>query len=194
MAEYNLHELLQLAGVHDSDKKAVAWLEAAIAGANHNYQAAQTRPHARDHNEWLAEIERAAKKLNKTLERLRKRHTAYRGFWHSSAFGPVFSDRFEIKEVRETIDKIIRAANEAKDPRKGRGRQTGKQHVVDLALGFFERFSPHNPSGTTTGKFSKFARKFYSAATGRDPETDGLDRQIRHAVGRKGSTKRSLKN
>jgi uncharacterized protein YukE len=140
MAEYNLHELLQLAGVHDSDKKAVAWLEAAIAGANHNYQAAQTRPHARDHNEWLAEIERAAKKLNKTLERLRKRHTAYRGFWHSSAFGPVFSDRFEIKEVRETIDKIIRAANEAKDPRKGRGRQTGKQHVVDLALGFFERF------------------------------------------------------
>jgi uncharacterized protein YukE len=182
MAEYNLHELLQLAGVHDSDKKAVAWLEAAIAGANHNYQAAQTRPHARDHNEWLAEIERAAKKLNKTLERLRKRHTAYRGFWHSSAFGPVFSDRFEIKEVRETIDKIIRAANEAKDPRKGRGRQTGKQHVVDLALGFFERFLHTTLAEQLPASFPSLPENFIPL------------RQIRHAVGRKGSTKRSLKN
>ena len=194
MAENRIRELLKLAGVPKSDRKAVAWPNAALDGAMHNYQAAQERPRALDHNALLAEIESAAKKLTRILERLRKHPAAYRGFWHSSVFGPVLNDRFEVKDVLETIDKIICAANEAKDPRKGRGRQTGKQHVVDLALGFFERFSPHKPSGTTTGKFSKFARQFYSAVTGRNPEKDGLDRQIRHAISRKGSTKRTPKN
>jgi hypothetical protein len=55
--------------------------------------------------------------------------------------------------------------------------------VVDLAFAFFVRFSVHEPSGTATGAFAKFARKFYAHVTGVDPEQHrGLDRQIRQAV------------
>jgi hypothetical protein len=194
MAENRIPELLRIAAVDQSDRKAVAWLSAALAGAKDNYQAAETRPRALDHNELLYDIERAAKKLTKKLKRLDSYPPVYRDFWRSSVFGPVFNGRFEIKEVLETIDKIIRAANSAKDPRKGRRRQIGKQHVVNLALGFFKRFSPHKPSGTTTGKFAKFAREFYSAAIGRDPEADGLDRQITNAVHPRSSTKRAPKS
>ena len=70
----------------------------------------------------------------------------------------------------------------AKDRRRGRRRETRKQQVVDLAFGFFVRFSPYQVSGTSTGPFAKFARSFYSAAIGVDPdEHSGLDRQIRQA-------------
>jgi hypothetical protein len=72
----------------------------------------------------------------------------------------------------------------AKDRRQGRRRKTGKQQVVNLAFGFFERFSPRSPSGSPTGAFATFAREFYSAAIG-DPERHGgLDRQIRQAATR----------
>jgi hypothetical protein len=54
--------------------------------------------------------------------------------------------------------------------------------VVDLAFGFFQRFSPRTPSGTPTGAFANFARAFYSAATASDPERRGLERQIRQAA------------
>src|SRR5262245_6500427 len=75
------------------------------------------------------------------------------------------------------------AADMAKDRLQGRRREAGKQHVVDMALGFFHRFSPHSPSGTPTGAFATFAREFYSAAIGSDPERyGGLDRQIRQAA------------
>jgi hypothetical protein len=55
--------------------------------------------------------------------------------------------------------------------------------MVNLAFGFFVRFSPRRPSGSPTGAFATFAREFYSAATGVDAEDHGgLDRQIRHAA------------
>lgn len=70
----------------------------------------------------------------------------------------------------------------ARDRRRGRRRKTRKQQVVDLAFAFFVRFSPYQVSGTPTGRFAKFARSFYSAAIGVDPdEHRGLDRQIRQA-------------
>jgi hypothetical protein len=183
LAENRIRELLQLAGVPASDKKAAAWLNAAIAGAKDNYRAAQERPLSADHNAMLADIEVAARKLTKRLERLRRHPVTWRSFWHSSVFGPVLIDRFEVPDVLTALERIIGAAGSAKDPRHGRRREVGNQHVVNLALGFFERFSPHRPSGTATGVFSKFAREFYFTAIGvHAKQHGGLDRQIRAAA------------
>jgi hypothetical protein len=69
--------------------------------------------------------------------------------------------------------------------RIGRPQQQRNQQVVNLALGFYARFSQNPPSGTATGKFAEFARAFYAAAAKRDPGTqDGLERQIREAMKR----------
>ena len=83
------------------------------------------------------------------------------------------------------LEKVVNAADASKDPERGRRREAGKQHAVDRALGFFDRFSPLEPSGTPTGAFAQFAREFYSAVTGVDPDKHrGLDRQITQAVKR----------
>jgi hypothetical protein len=176
-------DLLRLAGVPPSDKKATAWLSEAIEGARSSYRAANKRPLAADHNELLADIEKSAKELSKRIRRLGRHPFTWRAFWRSGAFGPVYLNRFEVPEVLSTLEKVVNAADAAKDRRKGRRREVGKQHVVDLAFAFFVRFSPHGPSGTATSAFAKFAREFYAAVTGVDPEQHrGLDRQIRQVV------------
>jgi hypothetical protein len=87
--------------------------------------------------------------------------------------------------VLSALKKIVSAAQDAKDNRKGRRRETGKQHVVDVALAFFVRFSPSRPSGTPTGGFAEFAREFYFAVTGVYAKSHGgLERQIRQALER----------
>ena len=181
--ENNIMHLLQLAGVSPSERKAAGWLREAIVGAQSSYQAAQKRPLPADHNALLADIEKSAKELTKRIERLRRHPATCRAFWRCSVFGPVYLDRFEVSEVLSAIEKITGAADAAKDSGQGRRREVGKQRVVELAFGFFVRFSPHKPSGTRTGPFARFAREFYSAATGFDPEQHGgLDRQIRQAA------------
>ena len=183
MLENRIPHLLKLAGVSPSDRAAAAWLNEAIAGTRHNYRAAKQRPLAVDHNTLLADIEKSAKELTKRIGRLRRYPSSRHLFWRSQAFGPVHRDRVEVREVLSTLESIARAADLAKDRRQGRRREAGKQHVVDLALGFFERFSPLSPSGTPTGAFATFAREFYSAAIGSDPDRHGgLDRQIRQAA------------
>jgi hypothetical protein len=183
LTEKQTRDLLKLAGVPSSHKAAVDWLSKAIAGARHNYAAAKERPLAADHNALLVDIEKSAKKLIKGIERLRRHPSSWRAFWRSSDFGPVHLDRVELREVLSTLNNIVRVADAAKDPRKGRRREAGKQHVVNLAFGFFVRFSPHRPSGTPTGAFAEFARTFYVAATGIKREKNGrLDRQIRQAL------------
>jgi hypothetical protein len=183
LTENSTPDLLQLAGVPPSDKMAAAWLSEAIKGARSFYRIAEERPLAADHNELLADIETTAKELTKRIERLRRHPVSWRAFWRSSAFGPVHLDRVEVRKVLSALEKIGAAAGAAKDRRQGRQREVGKQHIVDLAFGFLVRFSRHRPSGTPTGAFATFAREFYSAATGFDPEQHGgLDRQIRQAA------------
>jgi hypothetical protein len=82
------------------------------------------------------------------------------------------------------LKEIERAAQTAKDERKGRPREIGKQRVVDLAFAFFVRHSPRKPSGTPTGPFATFAREFYSVTMKLRPDDDDadLDRQIREAI------------
>src|SRR5207237_1219066 len=108
-----------------------------------------------------------------------------RAFWRSKVFGPVRSNRVEIPKVLSTLENVMRAADAAKDCQIGRPRERGKQEVVNQAFGFFVRFSPHRPSGTSTGAFARFARAYYAAVTETDPSEQGsLDRQIRQALTR----------
>jgi hypothetical protein len=177
---------LRLAGVPPSDKKAAAWLSDAIELAQSIYRATQQRPVPVDHNALLADIEKSAKELTKQIERLRWHPATRHAFWRSTVFGPVHHNRVEVPEVLSTLEKVVTAAGTAKDRGKGRRREFGKQRVVDMAFSFFVRFSAHTPSGTPTGAFATFAREFYAAVTGVDPEKrgGGLDRQIRQAVRR----------
>ena len=181
MADNVLQQLLQFAGIPASDKKATAWLSNALDGVRRTDRAGK-RPLPADHNALLTDIEKSAKKLIKHLERPRRYPLSRHTFWRSKAFGPVHKDRVEVREVLSALEMIVLAADMAKDRRRGRRRESGKQQVIDLAFAFFVRFSPHRPSGTPTGAFATFARAFYSVATGADPEQHvGLDRQIRQA-------------
>jgi len=181
LADNRIRELFRLAGVPLSDKEAAEWLSNAIEDARYNDKA-EKRPLPADHNALLTNIEKTAKRLIKQLERLRRHPASQHTFWRSKAFGPVYYDRVEVREVLATLETIVAAADIARDRRRGRRRKTRKQQVVDLAFGFFVRFSPRRPSGTPTGAFAAFARKFYSAAIGAHPdEHSGLDRQIRQA-------------
>jgi hypothetical protein len=183
LSENRIPHLLKVAGVSPSDERAAAWLREAIDAARANYRAAKKRPLAADHNALFADIKKSAKGLTKRIERLRRYPSTRHLFWRSEAFGPVHRDRVEVREVLSALESIVLAADMAKDSRQGRRRETGNQHVVHLAFGFFDRFSPHSPSGTSTGAFATFAREFYSAAIGSDPERyGGLERQIRQAA------------
>jgi hypothetical protein len=62
MSEDKTSDLLQLAGVPSSDRKAAAWLREAIAGARSSHKIAKERPLAVNHNELLADIETTARK------------------------------------------------------------------------------------------------------------------------------------
>jgi hypothetical protein len=180
-------ELLRLAGVPPSlDKEAAAWLSDAIELAQSIDRAVKQRPLPVDHNDLLADIEKSAKELTKRIERLRWHPVTRHAFWRSSVFGPVHHNRVEVHDVLSTLEKVVTAAGTAKDRSKGRRREFGKQRVVDMAFSFFVRFSAHTPSGTPTGAFATFAREFYSAVTGVDPEKrgGGIERQITQAVTR----------
>jgi hypothetical protein len=182
----SIEELLRVAGVSPSNTKAAAWLGDAIEGAASFYRIAKQRPLVADHNARLADIEKSAKELIKRIERLRRHPVSARAFWYSGAFGPVHNNRVEVREVLSTLETVVSASGTGKVGRKGRQREVGKQNIVNLAFAFFVRFSRHRASGTPTGAFAKFAREFYSAVTGVDPEKrgGGIDRQIRQAMTR----------
>src|SRR5215470_15768175 len=137
MTESRTLGLLKLSGVLPSDEKAeeaAAWLSAAIDGARPLLKIAKELLPAAEHNELLADIETTAKKLIKRIERLRRYPASWRAFWRSSAFGPVYLDRVEVKDVTSALERVIRAAATAKDPRQGRRREVDKQNIVNLAL------------------------------------------------------------
>ena len=186
--KYRTEELLKLAGVPSSDEKATAWLSAAIEGARPLRKIAKERLAGADHNDLMAGIEATAKKLTERIKRLRRYPPSWRAFWLSSVFGPLHLDRgidqAENHQVMSALETIVRAAGAAREPTgSGRRREVGKHNIVNLAVGFFVRFSPRKLSGSPTGPFAEFAREFYRVATGFEPEDDGdLDRQIRHAA------------
>jgi hypothetical protein len=169
LSENRIPHLLKLAGVSSSDRAAAAWLNEAIAGTRHNYRAAKQRPLAVDHNTLLADIEKSAKELTKRIARLRRYPSSRHLFWRSQAFGPVHRDRVEVREVLSTLESIARAADLAKDRRQGRRREAGKQHVVDMALGFFHRFSPQIRAGPLLAHLPRLPVSFIPLRSGLTP-------------------------
>jgi hypothetical protein len=185
MTDDNTTHLLRLAAVLPSNNEAIAWLSEAIESARRVLQPSEQRPSPIEHNAPLIEVEKSTNALTKSLDRLRRHSASWRAFWRSPAFGPVHHNRVEIAEVISTLDNIRSAAEEAQLRRKGRPPAGAKQQAVDLALGFYIRFSRNEPSGTPTGNFAEFARAFFAAASGiAADEVDGLDRQIRKAMKR----------
>jgi len=198
-------QLMLLANVSLSDKKAKSWLEYALVALQVSNKAVKKGP-IWAHNERLDDVAKAASLLTKRLQRLQSNPYSWLAFWRAlepgmaDAFARGFAPKDESGQLLDPparatplddqqllsmlsyLSYIERAANTAMDPRTGRPRKVLKQRVVDLALAFFVRHSSVEPSGTSTGPFGKFAHAFYAVAIKRDSDDDvGLDRQIREA-------------
>src|SRR5262245_44418722 len=201
--DQEIKQLLKLANVPSSDKRAMSWLETALNAARASDRAVK-RPLPADHNDRLADVANKARALAKQLQRLGRYPHSWHAFWRSFKALPArpFHRRavgddevkhalreaahrspVEADEILSTLKNLECAARAAKDPRKGRPRVVKKQQVVDLAFAFFVRCSPLTPSGTPTGPFARFARAFYAAAIGSDSDVN-LDRQLRAAIKR----------
>jgi hypothetical protein len=199
--EKQLKELLELAEVRWSNTGARSWLQSALlaAGAlNPTKKKEGQRPLPTDHSERMADIARAASKLNRELVRLRSHPYSWAAFWRAVETRlkniSVIMDEEDFSRYRArsgrlddrtclaTLGHLASAAEAAKESRMGRPLAAEKQHIVDLAFGFFARYSPLKPSGTHTGAFGEFARAFHAAAIKRD--AGDLDRQIRVAMSR----------
>src|ERR1700712_811639 len=180
--EKEIRQLLKMADA-PLDKGARSWLIDALAGARTSRETAKGRPRPADHNEPLADVGRAASRLTKVIQRLDRHPHAAVAFWNSLPALPAGPHRAAWEEdswqelhprklainldkptVLSTLRNIALAARAGRDRRQGRLGDAVKQHVVDLALAFFVRFSPLKASGTPTGPFAKFARTFYAVA------------------------------
>ena len=171
-------DLLDRAGVPATDAKARRWLADAIRAARSMNKAAKNAPIPVDHNAPLEAVEAAATDLLNQLKRLRVHHHAAFDFWRSDLFEPIEMHDHEREGVVDLIAVIQAAAARAMNKTRGTPKKHGQRAVVDLACGFFARFSPHPVSGTQTGRFANFARTF-SEATGGSRK---IDRQVREVA------------
>lgn len=180
-----VNELLKLAGVSTGDRKARAWIESALA-ASRALAAQEPRPSPAKHNAPLEAIEQATDRLIAALNALRNQGHAHVGFWRFAARGPLGAPSFETPVVMSTLQVIRRAARAARMTQTGRPRNYRKQHLVNLALAFWARFSPKRPSSDAKNQFVDFASVFYERATGVSIEGKGhgIERQIKVALRR----------
>jgi hypothetical protein len=180
-----INELLKLAGVSTGDSEARAWIESALA-ASRALAAQEARPSPAKHNAPLNAIERATDRLIAALNALKCHGHAHGDFWRAATFGPVRDANFEAPAVMAIVKNIRHAARSARMTQTGRPRNYRKQHLVDLALAFWARFSPDRPSSDEQNKFVDFASLFYEQATGVSVEHKGhgIDRQIKVALRR----------
>jgi hypothetical protein len=180
-----IDDLLELAGISPTDIEARRWLRHALIGAK-STAAGQPKPNPARHNAPLAAIERAAAKLTETMHALRHHPHAYLDFWSYADFGPVFGDKHERPHVISNVKSILTAAQKGRISKSGRPADRRKQHIINLALGFWVRFSPVGPSSDESNPFVSFAERFFENATGLsvDGRGNGIMRQIRAALQR----------
>jgi hypothetical protein len=137
------------------------------------------------HNELLETIETAAKALLAGRQKLRESPYTFWDFWEPNSLFETALDPpapcFEVEDedTFRGIEGFVRRAEAAKDRRRHRPRDARKQGIVTVAACLFKQFSPLPLSGTPTGRFAEFARKFYWSATGVDAD---LDTQIRRSA------------
>src|SRR5262249_6440817 len=103
-----IKQLLELAHVPSSDKRARSWLETALDAARVSERAVQ-RPLPADHNDRLADVAKKAKALAKQLQRLRRHPHSWHAFWRS--FEALPARPFHRRAVGE--DELKRALCEA---------------------------------------------------------------------------------
>ncbi|MGY4472305.1 hypothetical protein ACVWWK_008014 [Bradyrhizobium sp. LB9.1b] len=180
-----INELMELAGVSTADHKARGWIGTALA-ASRAPAAYEPRPSPAKHNAPLNAIERATDRLIAALNALKCHGHAHSYFWRAAAFGPIRDANSEAPTVLATVKNIRHAARSARMTQTGRPRNYRKQHLVDLALAFWARFSPNRPSSDQQNKFVDFASLFYEQATGVSVERKGhgIERQIKVALRR----------
>ncbi|MET4279815.1 MULTISPECIES: hypothetical protein [unclassified Bradyrhizobium] len=176
---------LKLAGVPTTDSKARGWIESALA-ASRALAAHEPRPTPAKHNAPLNAIARATDQLIAALDDLRRHGHSHGAFWRCEAFGPLRGPNLETPAVISTLENIRHAACKARMTQTGRPRDYRKQHIVNLALAFWARFSPYKPSSDGKNNFVDFASLFYEQATGLSVErkSHGIDRQIKAALRR----------
>jgi hypothetical protein len=177
-----LTKLLSLAVPTEQQDEARAWLRLLLRCSQVDPWIEHPKPTV--HNEPLEAIESSAKALLAGMQNLREQPHAFMGFWSGN---PTFEadlnppatelERFESKFVIHTIETIAASAEAAKDRRRHRPRDRRKEQIVNMAAGFFEKFSPLPLSGALTSPFAEFARAFYAEATG--VEGENIDSQIR---------------
>lgn len=148
-----------------------------------------------DDDEHLDELAEKARNLLGRLRALRGRPYQHLAFWENAAFGQPKPEHYmrpldatlpietttglERGNVVQALRSIIDAAKGAKANRSAnRRKMRHKEHVVESAALFWLCYSPHEISGTATGKFYVFAEAFYIAATG----ATGKERNVERAV------------
>jgi hypothetical protein len=117
---------------------------------------------------------------------LKRQPHAYSDFWSYPGFGPVFDSRFERPRVISDLKDIRTAAHRARSRQTGRPPDRRKQHIVNLALAFWVRFSRVKASSDVGNSFISFAERFFEHATklSVDERGHGITRQIRAALKR----------
>jgi hypothetical protein len=183
--DQTIDELLGLACVSVADPAARRWMGEALAAARAT-ATGEPRPSPAEHNAPLDTIERAAVRLIAGLDELRRHSHAHGNFWRFAAFGPVRDSRIERADVTSALENIRHAARKARVGGTGRPPNFRKQHIVDLALAFWARFSTARPSSDVNNFFLPFAERFYELSTGSSLEEKGhgIGRQINGALHR----------
>lgn len=178
-------ELLDLAGISTADNAARRWLRDALVGAQ-SIAAGEPRPNPTKHNAPLTKIERTAADLIEAIDALKLHPHAYLDFWSYPGFGPVFNSSLERPLAISNLKNIRTAAQRAGSRKTGRPPDRRKQHIVNLALAFWTRFSCDQPSSDVNNAFLPFAERFFELSTGLSTKArgHGIDRQIRVALRR----------
>ena len=180
-----IDELLGLARVSIANSTARCWIVEALAAARAT-AAGKPRPSPVEHNAPLATIERATDRLIAALDELRSHPHAHGNFWRFAAFGPIRASKVERADVISALKNIRHAARNARVRRTGRPPDFRKQHIVDLALAFWARFSTAKASSDVGNLFWNFAEQFFERSTGSsvDDKGNGIGRQIKVALHR----------
>jgi hypothetical protein len=117
---------------------------------------------------------------------LRRHPHAHGNFWRFAAFGPIRASKVERADIMSALQNIGDAARKTRANRTGRPPDFRKQHIVDLALAFWVRFSTARPSSDVGNLFLNFAEQFFERSTGLsvDDKGNGIGRQIKVALHR----------
>lgn len=162
----DIRELLKLAGIDSCDETAISRLRLHLEDA-HGVFIGKSRPVPKDHNEPLNDIIKFTNKLLNTLATLENAYPhANAALWCNHLWS---DSQFTLRDsahiaVTVTLESLKKSAEKARYTHNGRLPGTPKR-IIKCAFDFFVRNSPQQLTTTPTGKFGKFATKFYEVAT-----------------------------